>query len=82
MDYFPIPIVQYVLGGSLHKNNVTYLLLGLYRASVNRISIVLMQITPQKEQYFGIFGHSRASKILFNNSPYKLNNKKKNPLLN
>ena len=40
-------IMQSVLGGSLHKNNTSYLLLGLYYASVNKISIVLMQITPQ-----------------------------------
>ena len=33
-------------GGSLHKNNTSCLLLGLYHASVNWISIVLMQITP------------------------------------
>ena len=33
-------------GGSLHKNNTRCLLLGLYHASVNWISIVLMQITP------------------------------------
>ena len=46
--------MQYVLGGSLHKNNTTYLLLGLYHASVFWISIVLMQIAPQNELYYGI----------------------------
>ena len=40
--------MQSVLGGSLHKNNTSYLLLGLYHASVNRISIVLMQIPPKQ----------------------------------
>ena len=38
--------MQYVLGGSLHKNNTSCLLLGLYHASVNWLSIVLMQIPP------------------------------------
>ena len=49
--------MQYVLGGggSLHKTiQVNYVLLGLYHASVNWISIVLMQITPQNELYYGI----------------------------
>ena len=41
-------------GGFLHKNNISYLLLGLYHSSVNRISIVLMQITPQDERYYGM----------------------------
>ena len=35
-------------------NNTKYLLLGLYHALVNWISIVLMQITPQNELYYGI----------------------------
>ena len=35
IDSFHDPIMQYVLGGSLHKNNTIYLPLGLYRASVN-----------------------------------------------
>ena len=35
-------------GGSLHKNNTSCLLLGMYHASVNLIYIVLMQITLQK----------------------------------
>ena len=48
-------IMQSVLGGSLHKNNTSYLLLGLHHASVNRISIVLMQITPQDERYYKVF---------------------------
>ena len=41
--------MQSVLGSSLHKNNASYLLLGLYHASVNKTSIVLMQIhvTPK-----------------------------------
>ena len=49
---FPIPIMQYVLGGSLHKINTSYLLLRLHHASVNWISIVLMQIAPQSEMYY------------------------------
>ena len=35
IDSFHDPIMQYVLGGSLHKNNTIYLPLGLYHASVN-----------------------------------------------
>ena len=54
-------IMQSVLGGSLHKNNTIYLLLGLYHASVNRISIVLMQITPQDERYYGICASSELN---------------------
>ena len=46
-------------GGSLHKNNTSFLLLGLYHASVIRISIVLMQITPQDERYYGICASSK-----------------------
>ena len=42
IDCFHDPIMQYVLGGSLHKNNTIYFLLGLDHASVNWISIVLM----------------------------------------
>ena len=42
IDCFHDPIMQYVLGGSLHKNNTIYLPLGLYHASVNWLSIVLM----------------------------------------
>ena len=52
-------IMQSVLGGSLHKNNTSYLLLGLDHASVNRISIVLMQIIPQDEWYYGICASSK-----------------------
>ena len=52
--------MQSVLGGSLHKNNTRYLLLRLYHASVNRISIVLMQITPQDERYYGICASSEV----------------------
>ena len=55
--------MQSVLGGSLHKNNTSYLLLGLHYASVNRISIVLMQITPQDERYYGVCASSEC-KIL------------------
>jgi len=44
--------MQHVLGGSLHKHNTSYLLLELYHASVNRLSIVLMQIPPQNELYY------------------------------
>ena len=40
-------------GGYLHKNNTSYLLLGLYHALLNWISIVLMQITSQNEVYYG-----------------------------
>ena len=50
--------MQSVLGGSLHKSNTRYLLLGLYHASVNRISIVFMQISPQDERYYGISASS------------------------
>ena len=50
--------MQSVLGGSLHKNNASYLLLGLYHASVNGKSIVLMQITPQDERCYGICASS------------------------
>jgi len=35
IDCFHDPIMQHVLGGSLHKNNTSCLLLGLYHASVN-----------------------------------------------
>ena len=56
-------IMQSVLGGSLHKNNTSYLLLGLYNASVNRISFVLMQITPQDERYYGICASSECLNI-------------------
>ena len=42
IDCFHDPIMQYVLGGSLHKNNTIYLPLGLYHASVNLLSIVSM----------------------------------------
>ena len=54
IHYLHKPIMQSVLGGSLHKNNTSSLLLGLYHASVNRISIVLMQITPQNRLHYGI----------------------------
>ena len=56
IDCFHDPIMQHVLGGSLHKNNSSYLLLRLYHASVNRLSIVLMQIPPplQNELCYGI----------------------------
>ena len=46
-------MMQSVLGGSLHKNNRSYLLLGLYHASVNTKSIVLMQITPKMNGIMG-----------------------------
>ena len=55
--------MQSVLGGSLHKNNTSYLLLGLYHASVNRKSIILMQITPQDERYYGICASSEYSYV-------------------
>jgi len=35
IDCFHDPIMQHVLGGSLHKNNTSCLLLGLYHAWVN-----------------------------------------------
>ena len=35
IDCFHDPIMQYVLGGSLHKNNTIYFLLGLDHASGN-----------------------------------------------
>ena len=47
-------IMQSVLGGSLHKNNTSYLPLGLYHALVNRISIVLMQMTPKMNSIMGL----------------------------
>ena len=49
--------MQYVFGGSLHKNSTSYLRLRLYHTSLNWISIVLMQLTeiiPQNELYYGI----------------------------
>ena len=57
--------MQSVLGDCLHKNNTSYLFLGLYHASVNRISIVLMQITPQDERYYGICAISELEKDIF-----------------
>ena len=48
--YLHNPIMQYCLGGSLYKNNISCLLLGLYHASVNWIFIVLMQVTPPPPQ--------------------------------
>ena len=62
IDYFLNPTMQYVLGGSLHKKNTSNLLMGLYRASVNLISIVLMQITPLNELYYGICENSEYIK--------------------
>ena len=55
-----ITIMQSVLGGSLHKNNTSLFTLGwgLYHASVNKISIVLMHIIPQDERYYGICASS------------------------
>ena len=47
-------VMQYILGGSLHKNNTSQLLLGLYHASVNWISIVLMQITVARLSEQGV----------------------------
>ena len=57
-------IMQSVLGGSLHKINTSYLLLGLYHASLNKISIVLMQITPQDERYYEICASSEFRNFL------------------
>ena len=53
IDCFHDPIMQHVLGGSLHKNNTSCLLLGLYHASVNWLSIVLMQIPPKMNCIMG-----------------------------
>ena len=51
--------MQSDLGGSLHKNNTSYLLLDrIMHASVNKISIVLMRITPQDERYYRICASS------------------------
>ena len=33
--------MQHVLGGSLHKNNTSYLLLGLYHASVKKMNCIM-----------------------------------------
>ena len=41
-------------GGSLQKSNTSYLLLGLYHALVNRISIVFMLRTSQNGLHHGI----------------------------
>ena len=51
-------------GGSIHKTNTRYLLLGLHHASVNWMSIVLIQITPQNELYYGAGEKSKLSYIL------------------
>jgi len=56
--------MQHVLGGSLHKNYTSCLLLGLYHASVNWLSIVLMQIPPQNELYYGIGEKNELYKIV------------------
>jgi len=53
IDCFHDPIMQHVLGGSLHKNNTSCLLLGLYHASVNLLSIVFMQIPPKMNCIMG-----------------------------
>ena len=66
IHYFPIPIMQYVLGGSLHKNNTGHLLMALYNASVNWISIVLMQIAPQNKLYYRICENSGRTGVLWN----------------
>ena len=62
IDCFHDPIMQHVLGGSLHKNNTSCLLLGLYHASVNWLSIVLMEILPQNELYYGIGEKSKLKR--------------------
>ena len=60
IDYFHHSIMQYFLGrrggggGGLHKNNTSYLLLGLYHASVNWMSVILMQIASQIELHYRI----------------------------
>ena len=54
IDCFLNTIMQYVLGGSLHKNNTNYLPLGLYHASVNWISIVLKQIPSKMNCIMGL----------------------------
>ena len=55
--------MQSVLGFFLHKNNTSSLLLGLYHASVNRISIVLMQIIPQNRLHYGIVQVENRQKL-------------------
>ena len=59
--------MQSVLGGFLHKNKTSSLLLGLYHASVNRTSIVLMQITPQNRLHYGIVQveNEKVARIIF-----------------
>ena len=52
MRYFHIPIMQYVLGVTSH------LLVGWFYASVNWISIVLMQTVSQNELYYGVSSNS------------------------
>ena len=56
--------MQSVLGGSLHKNNTSYLLLGLYHASVNRIAIVLMQTHPKMNNIMGFVQVVNSSKFV------------------
>lgn len=58
--FFFILFIYFVLvgGGYLYKNNTRHLLLGLYHASANWISIVLMQVTPQNELSVGICENS------------------------
>ena len=46
--------MQYVLGGSLHKYNTSYLLLGLYHASVNEDIHCFNANNPQNRLYCGI----------------------------
>ena len=48
-----------LFGGSLHKINTSYLLVGLYHSSVNWIFIVLMQMIPQIELYYGTGENSK-----------------------
>ena len=70
--------MQSVLGGSLHKNNTSCLLLTLYHASVNKISIVLKQIPPKMN---GIMGFVQVVNDL-NQSGLHLNNRGNNILFN
>ena len=46
--------MQYVLRALYTKNNTIYILLGLYHASVNWISVVVMQRTSENELFYGI----------------------------
>ena len=69
INCFPNPVMPYVLWASLHKNNASYLLSGLYHASVNWISIVLMQITPQMNCIMGFANILNEKLIRYMSTP-------------